>query len=213
MALTNLISGELRNKIGGMVGAKWKGKNYVRAYVVPKDAKTEAQLAVRSVMTILGSIGAAINPYILKPYTAKTFKNMSAYNRFVKINKALVSASAPDWANLKIFSGGALGLTALTAAADSATSQVTINASVATQIVTPDSEKIFLVACNTTQNITTYTILDWVDGTADYDATLYLPCNTDDVIVVSGAVYTLTTIDGEEVKNNSDSFAVTATAT
>ena len=48
MAITNIVSGELRNKVGSMVGAKWKGISYVRAYVKQKNADTDAQRAVRS---------------------------------------------------------------------------------------------------------------------------------------------------------------------
>lgn len=126
MAITNLISGEIRNKVGGMVGAKWKGKNYVRAYVVPKNPNTPDQQKIRGAFKTLSTIGSTINNGILKPHTAKKFKNMSPYNRFIKLNKDLISVDAPDWTKLKLFDGGAMPLSIDTANGVKATGIATV---------------------------------------------------------------------------------------
>lgn len=126
MAITNLISGEIRNKVGGMVGAKWKGKNYVRAYVVPKNPNTPDQQKIRGAFKTLSTIGSTINNGILKPHTAKKFKNMSPYNRFIKLNKDLISVGVPDWTKLKLFDGGAMPVSIDTATGVEATGVVTV---------------------------------------------------------------------------------------
>lgn len=126
MAITNLISGEIRNKVGGMVGAKWKGKNYVRAYVVPKNPNTPDQQKIRGAFKTLSTIGSTINNGILKPHTAKKFKNMSPYNRFIKLNKDLISVGIPDWTKLKLFDGGAMPVSIDTATGVVATGVATV---------------------------------------------------------------------------------------
>lgn len=126
MAITNLISGEIRNKVGGMVGAKWKGKNYVRAYVVPKNPNTPDQQKIRGAFKTLSNIGSTINNGILKPHTAKKFKNMSPYNRFIKLNKDLISVGTPDWTKLKLFDGGAMPVGINTATGSEATGIVAV---------------------------------------------------------------------------------------
>ena len=126
MAITNLISGEIRNKVGGMVGAKWKGKNYVRAYVVPKNPNTPDQQKIRGAFKTLSTIGSTINNGILKTHTAKKFKNMSPYNRFIKLNKDLISVDAPDWTKLKLFDGGAMPVSIDVASGAKATGIVTV---------------------------------------------------------------------------------------
>ena len=105
MAITNIVTGELRNKIGSMVGAKWKGISYVRAYVKPKDANTEAQRAIRSQFRKVTRFASAINEGVLKPYQAKAVKNMSPYNRFTQINREVITDESKGYESLKIFSG------------------------------------------------------------------------------------------------------------
>lgn len=211
MAITNLISGEVRNKVGGMVGAKWKGKNYVRAYVVPKNPKTESQMAVRGEFKKLSIIGSAINPYILKPYTAKVFKNLSPVNRFVKINSELIQAGVPDWTKFKIFDGGALAPSGLTATGVAATGTLTIGFTPAEQLVTPTEYKYCLVAANLTTGVTNYKVDTAVGGTAITGLSAILPMTTTDEVVVAVAVYTDTLVEGVSVLNNSGTIAVMAT--
>jgi hypothetical protein len=127
MAITNIVSGELRNKVGAFVGAKWKGKAYVRAYVQPKDANTEAQQSVRGQFKKITTFGSAINEGILKPYQAKPVKNQSPYNRFVQINKDVIADDTKSYADIQVFHGTLPTGTALSAAASAATQIITVN--------------------------------------------------------------------------------------
>jgi hypothetical protein len=127
MAVTNIVSGELRNKVGAFVGAKWKGRAYVRAYVHPKDANTEAQQAVRGQFKKITTFGSAINEGILKPYQAKPVKNQSPYNRFVQINKDVIGDDTKSYADIHVFHGTLPTGTALAATASAATQIITVS--------------------------------------------------------------------------------------
>jgi hypothetical protein len=116
MAITNLISGEVRNKVGGMVGAKWKGKSYVRAYVIPKNPRTEEQTKVRNSFTLLTHLGSRINETVLKPYQARPVRNKSPFNVFTALNKPFMTAKDTDLTHIKIFNGALpLGTAAVSA--------------------------------------------------------------------------------------------------
>ena len=49
MAIQNFISGGYYGKLGATVGQRWKNKRTVRAYVIPKNPRTEKQQANRNV--------------------------------------------------------------------------------------------------------------------------------------------------------------------
>lgn len=113
MAITNIVSGALQNKVGAMVGAKWKGRSYVRAYVVPKNPKTEAQMAVRTGFKDLTDFARLINTTVLKKYIKAKPKNMTEINRFVQLNKALLVEN-PMMENAQIATGSLMKPTAIT---------------------------------------------------------------------------------------------------
>jgi hypothetical protein len=152
MAITNLISGELRNKIGGMVGAKWKGINYVRAYVKPKDAKTEDQQEVRASFKILNQLGSRINETVLKPYQAKPVHNKSPVNVFVKLNQPFMAAKSTDPLEIKVFNGALpLGTAAVGAVAE-ADNKVTVTVTPASYGIAKADDTLIAVAYNQTKD-------------------------------------------------------------
>ncbi|MDR0639965.1 MAG: DUF6266 family protein [Spirochaetaceae bacterium] len=152
MAIFNFISGELRNKIGGMVGAKWKGKNYLRAYVKPKDAKTPDQQEVRASFKILNQLGSRINETVLKPYQAKPVANKSPANVFVKLNTPFMAAKSVNLLDIKIFNGALpLGAAAVGAAA-AADNKVTVTVTPATYGIAKDTDTLIAIAYNQTKD-------------------------------------------------------------
>jgi hypothetical protein len=152
MAITNLISGELRNKIGGMVGAKWKGKNYVRAYVIPKDAKTPEQVEVRTSFKILNQLASRINETVLKPYQAKPVANRSPVNVFVSLNKPFMAAKSTDPLDIKIFNGALPLGTASVAAVAAADGKVTATVTPATYGMAKETDTLIAIAYNQTKD-------------------------------------------------------------
>jgi hypothetical protein len=212
MAITSLISGEIRNKVGGMVGAKWKGKNYVRAYVIPKNPNTANQQLVRGNFKIVSEIGSQINPFVLKPYTAKTFKNMSPMNRFTQLNAAFIQAVTADLTKLVLFSGSALAATASAGSAVPSTGIVKVTFTPPVQLVTPDVYKYIVVAANTTTGVATSKIDTAVGGTPVPALEISLPSTIGDKIAIMVAMYTESTVDGQLVKANSNTSTLSVVA-
>ena len=104
MILDNGITGKVRKKLGNMVGANWKNKNYVRSYVQPAYTNTAAQIVQRNLFKgvvgwAVGIVGQVLNVY-LDPFCRK----MSAYNYIVKKNITYFTA-VPEWNNTKICYG------------------------------------------------------------------------------------------------------------
>jgi hypothetical protein len=152
MAITNLISGELRNKIGGMVGAKWKGKSYVRAYVIPKDAKTPDQVEVRTSFKILNQLASRINETVLKPYQAKPVANKSPVNVFVALNQPFMAAKSTDPLTIKIFNGALpLGTAAIGAVAE-ADGKVTATVTPANYGIAKPADTLIAIVYNKTKD-------------------------------------------------------------
>ena len=101
MILDNGITGKVRKKLGNMVGANWKNKNYVRSYVQPAYTNTPAQIVQRNlfkgcVAWAVGIVGQILNVYV-DPFCRK----MSAYNYCIKKNITYFTAT-PVWASTKI---------------------------------------------------------------------------------------------------------------
>jgi hypothetical protein len=152
MAITNLISGELRNKIGGMVGAKWKGKSYVRAYVIPKDAKTPDQQEVRASFKILNQLASRINETVLKPYQAKPVANKSPVNVFVSLNQPFMAAKSTDPLDIKIFNGALPLGSAQIGAVAAGDGKVTATVTPATYGIAKATDTLIAVAYNQTKD-------------------------------------------------------------
>ncbi|MDR3140032.1 MAG: DUF6266 family protein [Treponema sp.] len=152
MAITNLISGELRNKIGGMVGAKWKGKSYVRAYVIPKDAKTPEQVEVRASFKILNQLASRINETVLKPFQAKPVSNKSPVNVFVALNQPFMAAKSTDPLAIKIFNGALPLGTAVIAPVAAADGKVTATVTPANYGIAKATDTLIAIAYNKTKD-------------------------------------------------------------
>lgn len=152
MAIFNLISGEMKNKVGGFVGAKWKGRKYLRAYVVPSNPNTIAQQAVRSVFKQVTRLASGINTGVLKPYAVGTPANMSPYNRMVQINKAMFSDDTKTINDALIFSGNLPLGTIGTATATASNTTVSVGLTPAQYGICAETDDIIAVAYNKTQD-------------------------------------------------------------
>jgi hypothetical protein len=183
MAITNLISGELRNKIGGMVGAKWKGKNYVRAYVVPKDAKTPEQVEVRNSFKILNQLASRINETVLKPYQAKPVANKSPVNVFVALNQPFMAAKSTDPMDIKIFNGALPLGTAAVGAVVAADGKVTATVTPATYGIAKATDTLIAIAYNQTKD--TYNTATAPRGSGSpVSLEVEIPTSADDILYV-----------------------------
>lgn len=92
MSQIDFRTGALLGRLGGMVGATWKGIDYVRKHVIPFNPKSAAQQGTRDVFTALVAMGRRINSTILKLHVWPKPKKMSAFNWFLSMNQPLLDA-------------------------------------------------------------------------------------------------------------------------
>jgi len=131
MILHNGILGKGTKKIGNVVGANWKDKNYVRSYVIPANPNTVAQQTQRTkfkdaVYFILGAIGQILNTFV-DPF----MKGMSAYNYFIKKNISIFDGT-PDYDSIQVTWGQLFPLQVTTALLNPAGDNVRVSWSTAT---------------------------------------------------------------------------------
>jgi hypothetical protein len=86
--LANGILGGVRGKVGGVVGAQWKDKNYIRAYVLPGNPNTPAQQAQRSKMRDAVAFVRPLVGSVMNRFMDPFLKSLSGYNRFIQLNVA-----------------------------------------------------------------------------------------------------------------------------
>lgn len=92
MSKIDFRTGALLGRLGGMVGATWKGIDYVRKHVIPFNPKSAGQTGTRTVFAALVAMGRRINSTILKLHVWPKPKKMSPFNWFLSINQPLLDA-------------------------------------------------------------------------------------------------------------------------
>lgn len=88
------ILSKVQGKVAGVVGATWKGQNYLRELVKPGNPNTPAQQLQRGKMSVAVKASRTFLAPVLSPFVGKFVKNMSAYNWFVKQN--IANAASED---------------------------------------------------------------------------------------------------------------------
>lgn len=86
------ILGKATGKVGNVITGTWKGINYVKAYAIPANPKTDAQQAVRSTFKNIITIGKSILDNQIKFFwnpMAKG-KSFSGWSKFVGSNQKIL---------------------------------------------------------------------------------------------------------------------------
>lgn len=99
------ILSKVQGKVGGVVGATWKGKNYLREHVKPSNPNTPAQQLQREKMSVAVKCAGFFLGGVLTRFTNKFVKDMSAYNWFVKQNIALKASLSTALNDFKLCFG------------------------------------------------------------------------------------------------------------
>ena len=83
MKLWNKFGSQFRGTLGkDMVASSWKGHDYLRAYVIPHDPKTELQLQHRAIWRQAVAAWHALTAAEQKAYDRRA-KGMTGFNFFV----------------------------------------------------------------------------------------------------------------------------------
>ena len=106
--LTGGILGNIRNKVGGVVGSQWKHRNTLRSYVIPGNPDTAAQQVQRNKFAAAVAFAKLILGQVLNVYVDPFQKQMSGFNFFIKQNIAYFAA-AIVWESVKVTFGKLYG--------------------------------------------------------------------------------------------------------
>ena len=99
------ILSKVQGKVAGVVGATWKGQNYLRELVKPGNPNTPAQQLQRGKMSVAVKASRTFLAPVLTRFVSKFVKNMSAYNWFVKQNIADSASASTDIKDLQLSFG------------------------------------------------------------------------------------------------------------
>ncbi len=102
--IQNGILGKFSGKVAGVVGANWKDKAYMRAYVKPANPNTAGQQVQRTLFANAVAFAKPLVGQIFNTYTDKFQKTMSGFNFFIKRNIAKF-VTTPDYVNILISEG------------------------------------------------------------------------------------------------------------
>lgn len=116
--ILNGILGGVSGKVAGVVGANWKGIDYLKGYSIPANPNTAAQQAQRSKMRFAIQTAVLILSAVIHNFWDPFVTKMSGYNDYIKSNLNSLTA-ADDWANLITGKGNLEAPQSLTAAYNS----------------------------------------------------------------------------------------------
>jgi len=110
----NGILGGFSGKVGPVVGAAWKGIQYMRAYVIPANPNSDAQIVQRGKMAACVAMGRKLLATLLNIYWDPFVSGMSGFNKFISLNLSTLDGSLHLVATSKLAVGTLEGVSAIT---------------------------------------------------------------------------------------------------
>jgi hypothetical protein len=104
------IMGGVKGKVGGIIGASWKGINYIKTYVIPANPQSEAQQGQRSKMQLVVQAGKLILTAVIQPFWNYKASQMAGFHLYTSVNLKLVDDET-DYENLLVTQGSLEGFT------------------------------------------------------------------------------------------------------
>ena len=90
------ILSKTTGKVGGVVGASWKGINYIREHITPANPQSEAQNTQREKMRQMVQLAKPLIGVVFHQYVDPLIRKMSGFNWFIKKNiHAAIKDNAP----------------------------------------------------------------------------------------------------------------------
>jgi hypothetical protein len=209
MSRINFIKGELKGKLGEIVGSSWKGIPYTKTYTKPSNPNTPAQQETRYLFQQLAHIGRDIRTPI-DLYTRPRPHKMSSYNHLIQLNKAMFSKTGTKWAPLElvIMSGELTSAAITTAVFDTASLTATVTWD---GTVGEATDKAFVVVYDDEGKRTVNAVeVDRSAGTVTIDASVFANVSAYNDIYAYLAFYR---IDADGKGMNSVTTALKATKT
>lgn len=171
------ILGGVNGKVGAVVGAKWNGIKYLRAYVSKiKNPKTEKQLRQRSKFSLIGKFVKAVIPVVRIGFRQFAGAGKSAYSRAMEYN--IDTALKGEYPNFEIdFNKATLSVGELPIAKNVTVTSAAGNLNFTWDKSTPgaasENDRVLLLAYNNGRQRAAYDLSSFVR--ADGEGALPLP--------------------------------------
>jgi hypothetical protein len=91
-------------KVGNVVGASWKGIDYIREYVIPANPQTALQIAERDKFADLVDLAKVVLGSVLQVFWDPFLRKVSGWAHFIGINRKLY-AGGDDYSTIKMSEG------------------------------------------------------------------------------------------------------------
>ena len=158
------ILSKVQGKVAGVVGATWKGKNYLRELVKPGNPNTPAQQLQRGKMSTAVKASRTFLAPVLTRFVSKFVKDMSAYNWFVKQNIAAKEAVTSDIKGLMLSFGSMIAPSFDAADCEIAVNKMNVSGLVAPAVPAGHQCVAILGVCTPDANTSSYSVKDVVVG-------------------------------------------------
>jgi hypothetical protein len=205
----NFIKGELKGRLGEIVGSSWKGKAYTKTYTKPTNPNTPKQMEIRYLFQNIAHIGTGIRAPLEK-YTRPVPHRMTAYNHLIKLNKSLFGKQGSKWdpVELVIMSGDLQSVPITTAVFDATAFSATVTWDGTTGAA--DDKAIVVIYNDVSKHIVYATEIDRNAGTAVVDASKFKDVSSYNDIYAYLAFYH---INDDGTGANSDTTVLQVTLT
>jgi hypothetical protein len=108
------ILGGFSGKVGPVVGAAWKGIDYMRGYVIPANPNTSGQQTVRTKWSVLSQMASSLLSTLITTYWNPFAVQMSGFNRWMQVNYSTLDGSNDLTITSKMAEGTLEGVTGFT---------------------------------------------------------------------------------------------------
>ena len=108
------ILGGFSGKVGPVVGASWKGIQYMRTYVVPANPKSAGQTSQRTSFTAAVALARDLLSTLINVYWDPFVSGMSGFNRWIQVNLPLLDVTDKLTVNNKMTLGTLEGVSLAT---------------------------------------------------------------------------------------------------
>jgi hypothetical protein len=105
MSRINWIKGELKGKLGEIVGSSWRGISYTKVYTKPTEPHTQGQQEIRGIFGHVGHLAHLVYRDVLDPYMYPIPHKSTKYNEMMRINKDMYDDKLYDPSKIKIMQG------------------------------------------------------------------------------------------------------------
>jgi hypothetical protein len=120
------ILGGFSGKVGPVVGASWKGIQYMRAYVTPANPNSPGQATQRTSFAVMVALARDVLSTLINTYWDPFVSGMSGFNRFIQVNIGTLDVSDKLTITSKMSLGTLEGVPSITGTYNTGTGETII---------------------------------------------------------------------------------------